>query len=247
MVMEDAHEQYRKFCPPLPENTRPLRCYVFAQRGEWASFTSRNTGADAPIYLQIGRGAYTVDDWFVAYWLGDQGTYAVAAHEGWHQFVTRHFAAKLPPALEEGIACMFENVRVSNSNVEWSPARNAARQEVLANAFATKTTISLSELIRMHAGEVIGSSRDRISTFYAESWALAIFLTREQSPYRAQMDRYFADLAAGTVYRPTRFTHLKLTDWNPGLSRAQLEYYLGTSLEKLDRPYQEFCRQLAQE
>ena len=74
-----------------------MACYLFQTRDEWAAFTRTRTGADAAIYLQINRGGYTVRDWYVAYFIGDLGTYSVAAHEGFHQYVARHFRSRLPP------------------------------------------------------------------------------------------------------------------------------------------------------
>src|SRR5689334_20763899 len=110
-LMEASLKQYQLFTPGVHVTIDPLDCYVFAHRPEWAEFTAQKTGADAALYLQINRGGYTVRDWYVAYFIGDVGTYAVVAHEGWHQYVARHFRSRLPPFLEEGIATMFENVR----------------------------------------------------------------------------------------------------------------------------------------
>src|SRR2546422_10624238 len=89
-LMEGALSQYRRLAPAVPVTGRPLECYLFQSRNQWASFTRGQTGADAAVYLQINRGGYTVGDWYVAYFIGDVGTLSVAAHEGWHQVVARH-------------------------------------------------------------------------------------------------------------------------------------------------------------
>jgi hypothetical protein len=53
-----------------------------------------------------------------------------------------------------------------------------------------------------------------------------------------------ADLASGLVYRPDRFSHLKLRDWRPDLSQPQLEHYLGKTVARLEPEYIAFCNQL---
>ena len=74
--------------------------------------TARHTGMDAAIYLQITRGGYTIGDWFVSYYVGENATYSVASHEGWHQYVARNFRGRLPPFLEEGTASSDEKERL---------------------------------------------------------------------------------------------------------------------------------------
>src|SRR5689334_2923145 len=117
-VLEGAYGQYQAFVIG-PQQTKPMDCYVFAKRSEWAQFTAQHTGADAAIYLQITRGGYTIGDWFVSYYVGENATYSVASHEGWHQYVARHFKGRLPPFLEEGTACMFENVKFKDGLPRW--------------------------------------------------------------------------------------------------------------------------------
>ena len=53
------------FAPDVKLSPNPLDCYIFESRQEWANFTKRHTGADAAVYLQINRGGYTLNDWFV--------------------------------------------------------------------------------------------------------------------------------------------------------------------------------------
>lgn len=247
LVMEASYAQYSKLSPPLPPDNRPLRCYIFSRRDEWASFTSRNTGADSAIYLQINRGAYTVDDWFVAYWIGDHGTLSIAAHEGWHQFVARRYISRMPPALDEGLACAFENLRLDARDITWSFADNPARCEALRAALAANRLWLLKDLLRLHAGNVISLSRAQIDTFYAQAWAMALFLMRPESPYRAGMDRYFADLAAGCAFRPAQFAKLKSNEWHPALSEVQLAHYLGKPLVEIEAEYRLFCIELSRE
>lgn len=246
-VMEGAHQQYQAMCPSAAGASAPLRCFLFSRREEWAAFTTRNAGTDAPVYLRINRGAYAINDWFVAFWLGDRGTFAVAAHEGWHQFVARHYAARMPPALEEGVACMFENISWTENLPRWDLRKSRARSDALLEAIDRGGLWPLQDLVRLHAGDVIKLPRERIDTFYGQTWALARFLLEERSPYRRDMGNYLAELASGKVYRPAGLSHLALRDWNPGLAQPQLEHYLGKSLAQIEPEYLAFCAKIAQE
>src|SRR5207247_1086742 len=126
-TLEGAYGHYHMLTPSVPETREPMKCYVFARRQEWASFTSEKTGADAAVYLQITRGGYTIRDWFVAYYIGQAATCSVTAHEGWHQYVSRHFKSRLPPFLEEGTATLFEDVQFVNKLPRWDLSINPTR------------------------------------------------------------------------------------------------------------------------
>ncbi|MGH7176728.1 MAG: hypothetical protein ACREJC_05050, partial [Tepidisphaeraceae bacterium] len=176
IVMEAAHSKYQQFAPGSATSTAPLDCFVFSRRSEWARFTEQNTGADAALYLQINRGGYTVRDWFVAYFVGNEGTIAVAAHEGWHQYVARNFRSRLPPFLEEGIATMFESVRIVDGTPRWDLSPRSFRARKLYDAIQTDSIWPLPQLVTMHAGEIVSLPPAKIEAFYAQSWAFAEFL-----------------------------------------------------------------------
>src|SRR5690606_16343949 len=112
---------YRAFVPSTPEYGPPLKCYVFDQRPEWADFTVKNIPQNsADLYLQILRGGYAHDDFFVAYDIAKLDTLTVIAHEGWHVFARRHFKRPLPPFIEEGIAASFEYVSIEGDRASIS-------------------------------------------------------------------------------------------------------------------------------
>src|SRR5215208_2255071 len=41
-LMEGALSQYRRLAPQVPLTQEPMRCYVFADRRQWAQFTRDN-------------------------------------------------------------------------------------------------------------------------------------------------------------------------------------------------------------
>ncbi len=239
-LMEGALAEYSTLATDVPVTQRPMECFVFASRWQWEQFTREKTGADATIYLHITRGGYTVRDWFVAFNIGEAGTFSVAAHEGFHQFAARHFKMRIPPFLEEGLACMFENVQWDRGMPSWNLQENPNRLSSLETAVAAGQAIPLSQLITLHAGQVVNGPRARISAFYGESWAFAEFLwAGEQQKYRVGLQRLLRDAAAGklqgVVVRP-----MDAVFWNPASAKPLLERYLGTDLKTLDTEFHRF-------
>lgn len=246
-LMEGAFDQYQRLCPGITLSPRPLDCFIFSRREQWAQFTAQHTGQDAAIYLKIDRGGYTVNDWFVAFWIGDRGTFSVAAHEGLHQFVARNYASRLPPALEEGFACMFENIEWNGRLPRWDFRGSTARQWALRRATDSRimNLWSLPDLLRLHAGDVIALPRERIETFYAENWALAMFLWEgENQRYRPALQQLLADTAAGKRWLPPGIT-LGPRDWYPALGQTVLEHYLHMSFDQLQPRFFAYAAKLS--
>ena len=245
-VMEGALGEYQKVAPGVPLTDKPMECFVFANRPQWMDFTKKHTGPDASVYLQINRGGYTVRDWYVAYYVGEAATYSVAAHEGWHQFVARHFKGRLPPFLEEGIATMFEDVEWKNDLPRWNLARNRSRVQALKRSVEGNFLYPLDELVGMHAGNVVNQSGNRIEAFYAEDWAFATFLYEaDDGKYRAALRRMISDIADGSVYDPTGVHKNANSAWNPAGVKPMLEHYLGKSLDQVDADFQRYIQKVA--
>ena len=246
-VMEGAFEQYRLLAPGMPENTRPMDCYLFSRRIEWTEFTREHTGSDAVTYLRINRGGYTLHDWFVAYFIGDAGTYSVSAHEGWHQYVARNFKNRLPPFLEEGVATQFENIHWDDDLPRWNLHYNANRAQRLRQAIDGKYLWPLDKLISMHAGDVVGLSGEKIEAFYAQDWAFVRFAyDAEKGKYRPALQQMLSDAAAGQLYDPTHgAVRIPFGAWRPQMVKPILEHYFGMSLSDLDAAYQAYVHVIA--
>jgi hypothetical protein len=246
-VLEGAYAQYRRLAPTAVTTDKPLVCYVFANRSQWSEFTRRHTGSVAAVYLQITRGGYTVGDQFVAYDFGERQTQAVTAHEGWHQFAARHFKTRLPPFLEEGTACLFEDIDWDGRLPRWDLSANGTRIEGLRKAVEQRTLFPLGELVRMHAGEVVHRPGDRIEAFYAQNWAFARFLwDAEDAKYRPALLAMTADAVAGTL-RTAAGTISPTAPWDPQTCKPILEHYLGMPLDEIDRRFTAYVRRLVQQ
>ena len=250
-VMEGALSQYRRLAPEVAPSGQPMACYLFQTREQWAAFTRSRTGADAAVYLQINRGGYTVRDWYVAYFIGDLGTFSVAAHEGFHQYVARHFRSRLPPFLEEGLACMFEEVHWESvgpgrSLPRWDFAANRSRLAGLRNAYEGGYLVPLPQLVSMHAGQVVDRKPEQIEAFYAQSWAFSRFLWEaEGGKYRGTLRRILTEAADGTLFPGEAARRTDDGLWDPDSARPLLEYYLGTDLEKVDAAFRRYVHRAA--
>jgi hypothetical protein len=248
-VMEGALEQYRKVAPGVSQSESPMECYVFARRLEWEAHTKQNTGSDSGIYLQIRRGGYAIRDKYVAYYIGRHATASVAAHEGWHQYVARHFVGRLPPFVEEGLACMFEGIGwqgQDESLPRWNLSINQVRVQALRRSFETNKLWPLEKLISMHAGEVVEENGERVDAFYAQAWTFAKFLYEsEGGRFRPHLQRWLADTASGKVFDPSK-THVKAGGpWNRNAVKPMLEHYLGLDFATIDRLFQAYMRRVA--
>jgi hypothetical protein len=245
-LMEGAFGMYRTLAPTVTPTNHPMRCYMFNTRVQWMDFTRLHTGLDSSVYLKISRGGYTIHDWYVAYYIGETSTYSVAAHEGWHQFVARHFRGRLPPFLEEGLACMFEDVQWDNDLPRFNLSLNPDRETSLRRASDANALFPLSELVTLHAGQVVGKSGIRIEAFYSQCWAFARYLWEgENGKYRPALQKLLADAAAGTIYDPTGSLRLAYLGWNPAGVRPMLEHYLGADLPTIEAGYRQFIHKVA--
>lgn len=245
-VLEGGYDLYKGMVPGAVTSPNQMDCYIFATRAEWESFTREHTGQDAKLYLQINRGGYTVHDWFVAYYISPASTFAVSAHEGWHQFVARNFKDRLPPFLEEGIATQFENISWQSNLPRWNIKRNASRVHRLRQAYEGKYLWPLSQLITMHAGDVVGQGFEKIESFYAQNWAFVRFcLDYQNGKYRAKFLQFLHDTAAGKLHSGTGPNMRRVYGWNPKLVKPMLEKYLGASLDTIQADYLDYVKQVA--
>jgi len=246
-VLEAANAEYAKLVPQIAPTTQPMECYFFQTRAQWAATTETLLGPElAPAYLRIGFGGYTFGDRFVAYFLTHERMLNLTAHEGWHQFAHRHFVGRLPPSLEEGIACTFEDVRWQQGQPVWDRARNIVRAAALREALADRTLWPLDEFVKMHAGEVIGKNA-RIEAFYAQCWAWARFLEAGENGKHAEaFRRLLADAAKGTLVDPTGSLGRAGAAWDASGIPKMYAHYLGQNLAALEPAFRRYAQSIAQ-
>jgi hypothetical protein len=245
-LMEGSLTAYETMAPNTKLTRHPMDCFIFARRDQWAEYTREHTGDSAHLYLQINNGGYTIGDRYVAYDIGEASTLSVAAHEGWHQFLGRHFIARLPAFIEEGLATMYEGVQFKDGLPCYNLSINQNRAIQLRSAIESNSLWPLEDLLAMNAGQVVGRPGNKINAWYAQAWALGRFLwDGDNAAYRPDLQRILADTANGTVYDPTGPHHNRLRPWSTDGVKGMLEHYLGMDFAEINTRYQAFCQHIA--
>jgi len=227
--LEAAHVHYATLLPAGAEESDPLVGYVFQTRRQWERFTQRFTGARARTYLRISTGGYTHRGVSVVYNIRRDPTLAVIAHEGLHQYVARRFDEPIPAWLNEGLACYVESVWFDGTRLTLRPVRNRFRRNHLREAVIEKRLFALTDLLDTHAGRVLHDGGDRVAAYYAQAWALVLFLRDGPvQAYRKGFSRLLAD--AGKVPLPR--------------GEDAFREYVAPDLDAFEEQYRRFIRSL---
>ncbi|MHC4906056.1 MAG: hypothetical protein ACYTEN_09575 [Planctomycetota bacterium] len=252
--LESAYNAYQSQLPEPISSGRPLEVYLFDTRGQWEAFTRSFAGSDSDVYLQIQRGAYTLNGIIVAYNIGRKQTFSVVGHEGWHQFNQRLFVYRLPSWLDEGIATLFETCSYTQGRFVFEPSRNLMRLGSLKETMQLNRMIPLRQLIVLNPGQVLNRHGEDSAAvaFYAQNYALVRFL--REYKYGIRLRKYHAMLlggANGTWPLQNDFaaiaadrTRPLTVGWNMQVSPALFAYYIDPDINALEAQYQDFCRKL---
>ena len=252
--VEAAFGAYQSQLPSPIASGQVFDVYVFGKRSEWEAFTHSFMGAEAAVYMQIQKGAYTARGVCVAYNIGRKQTFSVIGHEGWHQFNQHLFAYRLPSWLDEGIATLFETCKYEKGRFVFEPERNLMRLGSLKMTLQAGQMIPLSKLIALNPGQVVGhnGSDDAVIAFYAQNYALVRFL--REFNYGIRLRQYHAMMlggAAGTWPLKDEYTSmaadrtLALTvGWNQIVAPTLFTYYIDPDIDRLEAEYRAFCHQI---
>ena len=174
---ETAHARFAAVCPAREPAKQPrMNVFLFGLRPEWDRFTRRFAPGRAGTYVRIRAGGYMERDTAVLYLTQPYDTFAVLAHEAMHMYLARHFGRTVPPWLSEGLATYMEGHHWRDDRPIFTPGRNVFRHNHLRAAVHTGTLIPLRELLGTNAGRELRGSSARVKTYYAEVWALTLFL-----------------------------------------------------------------------
>lgn len=249
--LEAAYRAYQSQLPSELKAGQPLEVYLFKTREQWEAFTREMTGPQAPVYLKIQRGAYTLNGICVAYNIGRGQTFSVIGHEGWHQFNQRLFAYRLPSWLDEGIATLFETCKYKQGRFVFEPHRNVMRLGALKQTMQNHQMIPLRRLVMLNPGQVLSGHDDNEAAiaFYAQTHALVRFL-REYN-YGVRLRKYHAmllgsadgkwpingDLAELAADRMQPLT----VRWNTAVGPGLFDYYIDENMKQLEAEYRDYC------
>ncbi|MBI1190993.1 MAG: DUF1570 domain-containing protein [Tepidisphaera sp.] len=246
--MEAAMGNYTSSLAELPPPAGSLETYLLGNRPQWARVTQRVMGDQAEVYLRIQRGGFAANGKAILYDIGPRDTFAIAAHEGWHQYTQSTFKTRLPTSLEEGLATYMEGFRWERGSGAMTPIflpwANLERFEQLRDAAADGTLMPLDVILHSTPQELLKDDQTAALTYYAQVWALIHFLNEgEGGAYRGALRMLLTDAARGDLLGKIR------AKYGPRAASAYstrstgvdlLELYTTHSASELNGAYQAF-------
>ncbi len=251
--VESCYRGYNRQLPDPIETQTRMTMYLFENRDQWAAFTKKFTGPQAPVYLKLKVGAYYLNGACVAFNAGRERTFSTIGHEGWHQFNSRHFRYRLPSWLDEGIAMLFETTQYEDGFFVFESGRNLQRLGSLKRAIQSNRMIPLQDLIALNPGELLTIYEGgNMAAFYAQAYALVRFLREDD--YGKRLGRYHRMLMDGLQGRwplgereriIAADRNIPLTvGWNRAVGRKLFEVYIGEDIRAIEQEYLAFCRKI---
>jgi len=243
-LMEDALAHYQKLVPPTHEPEGRMQVYLFAAREDFARFTRETGGAKAPEFLKLRFGGYSEQGVTVIQYGAHHVTYPLMCHEGFHQYLHHYVDGGVPPWLNEGLAVCCEGIRWNGDRVEkfdrwWNPLR----RNRLAEALLRDRLYSLPELLDMHAGVAVDDGAESTATYYAQVWALVLYLQsggggRYADGYR----RMIADLGSGDLRQYARAEGIWSEGGEVSVGRALFRRFITDDESGFEEGYRRFLR-----
>ncbi|MFG0274765.1 MAG: DUF1570 domain-containing protein [Phycisphaerales bacterium] len=245
--LEAALAHYRGAIVALPAPPIRLDTYLMDNRAQWRVLSRRLSPELAEQYDNIPRGGYASGGVGVFYDLGVYDTMAIAAHEGWHQYMQRTFREPLPVWLDEGLASYMEGHRWAGGTPVFLAWANVERFDRLRADVSAGVTVPLDRLLDMRPADELGSTTGSALTYYAQVWALVHFLREgEGGRYRDGLRDLVADAAEGRLSR-----RLLLRLGSEGADRRSMRIgpsvfhaYFGDDLDAIGREYDAFLREI---
>lgn len=243
-AMESAYLFYRELVPTARQPKRPMPVYLFARRGEWASFTRRFGERRARTLLKVRRGGYMERGITVAEYVSHATTFPLLTHEGFHQFLFHCAHPRVPAWLNEGLAVLCEGQRWDGTGLaEFDPWHNPQRRNTLAQALLRDELFTLDELLRINAGRVVGGTTRKISAYYGQVWALVLFLQEgAEGKYAERFARLREAIASKELEDYARAYHVKSPRQAYDFGRDLFCNFISDDLETVEREYRKFMR-----
>lgn len=260
LFYELALAHYTSVLGDLPMPEKRLDTYLFHDRRQWQAKTRQLLPDQADIFSSLGRGGFTTRGIAVLYYIdhrnssSSRDTFAIAAHEGWHQYTQQTFNHTLPVWLEEGIATYMESFSLDRDDApQFRPWSNRERRYALVRAVRQGDLIPLSDLLRRSPQSFLENGKNNLLVYYAQVWALTRFIVEgEEGRYREGLEEALQDAAHGRLVG--RLMESEAIGSGRRRSAAMVSRvgpwiileYLNSDLEEFERQYLEFVASLTQ-
>ncbi len=242
LFLERAMAHYTTALAPLPKPGRRLDTYLFESRGQWEAKTRQMLPKQASTFLTLGRGGFTTRGISVLYYIGRKDTLSIAAHEGWHQFSQETLRSQLPLWMEEGIATYMEGyISYPDGLPRFRPWANLERYHTLREAVRADGLLPLNAVLGRTPQSFLHESKSRLLVYYAQVWALTLFLAEgENGRHRLALQEVLMDAARGRLAVEALGSR-----GGPGgvrLGPAVLKAYFDPDIKAFERKYLQFVR-----
>jgi hypothetical protein len=244
-VVEAAYAHYESLVPPVRPPEERMKIYLFATRAEWTNFTKRFAGPRAKVFLQVRNGGYSENGISVIQYVAHQTTFPILAHEGFHQYLYHRVNPNVPAWLNEGLATLCEGQRWNGPRIEaFEPDYNPIRANDLSEALLAGKLHSLRTLLETHAGKVVQGTSRSVSTYYAQVWALMLFLREGASgKYASDFQRLVAALADANLERYAQASYVWSEGADYNFGEALFRNFIAEDLDQAELDYTAFLRQ----
>lgn len=242
--VEAAYAHYTSLVPPQRPPAGPMPVYLFVSRPEWEAFTRRFTGSRAPLFLKVRNGGYSERGTSVIEYVTHDVTFPLFAHEGFHQYLHHCVNTRIPAWLNEGLAVYCEGQRWGNVGLQsFDPWFNPTRRNALNEALASNRLYSLRQLLETHPGQVIDGNTQGVSTYYAQVWALVLFLQEgADGKYAPAFRRLLDQLGSVDVEQFARASHIWSERASFNFGEALFQTFISEDLDTVQSEYLAFVR-----
>lgn len=224
----------------LPPPPGRLEVFLFADRDAFIAHLRPRLGDAFDGLDAVERGGLTYRGRAYLHALDPDSTFTLAAHETWHLYAQRTFAAPLPTWLDEALATFMEGHAWDRQRPRFEPARNPERAATLAALLAARRDLPLAALLDRAPVAALADGPQAVLDYYAQVWALGLYLhDADGGRLRPALRRLLQDAASG---RPPAAP--LPTDSAPRPRSALFLAYFGGDLPTHAAAYREFCRSL---
>jgi hypothetical protein len=151
----------------------------------------------------------------------------------------------IPAWLNEGLAVACEGQRWGTTRIKaFDPWFNPRRRNQLAEALQRDELHSLQTLIETHPGKVIQETSRSVSTYYAQVWALVLFLQQgADGKYADGYQRLLDSLDEFDPQQAARAAYIWSDRETMNAGDALFRSFISEDIETVEQEYLAFMRE----